>query len=274
MLEAVLPLLETDIPRAALLQKSLENVGGDLGTCWVVAPDRQAGRIAEAFGTGSAWSVIAESEILPLPRPRLAPSVLRVRDRRKGWYFQQLLKLAAVARSTAKFCVTLDADVIALRPVTNSAVAPDGRAWSQIETPPQSHPEWYDGASAVLGLPRSPHHHAVTPAVLSPEVCRDLIATLRSRKGVMDRDWADMLLRRTPWSEYSLYNTFLEAVGRFDEYHVRTERPRLYADAVWFSEDFDGWTAGGADAALFTLVQSTSGVPLEDIRARLGRPGG
>lgn len=268
MIELVLPLLRRDLDRSVLLRESLARHGASLGTGWVIAPDDDLPAIREVF-QAPRWQVLAESEILPPTRHRLGALGRRLAPERRGWAFQQVLKLAAVARSSADFCITLDADVIALRPLDAESLAPEGRAWSQVEPPPQAHPHWYDGAAQILGMPRSPLHHAVTPAILSPAVCRDLIEALTRKVGWRDADWVDMLLRQSAWSEYALYNTFLEATGRVERYHRRIEEPRLYDDAVWFAEDFGRWEAGRRGDALFTLVQSTAGIPVDEIRRRL-----
>lgn len=264
----VLPLLRRDLDRSVLLRETIARHAGSLGTGWVVAPDEDLAAISEVFER-PRWEVIAESAIVPPATRRLGALGRRLAPERRGWAFQQVLKLAAVARSSADFCITLDADVIALRPLDDESLAPGRRAWSQVEPPPQAHPHWYDGAADILGMPRSALHHAVTPAILSPEVCRDLIEALGRKAGRRDADWVDMLLRRDAWSEYALYNTFLEGTGRLQDYHQRVHEARLYDDAVWFPEDFGSWEAGRGGAALFTLVQSTAAISVDDIRRRL-----
>jgi hypothetical protein len=271
-LDAVLPLLAADLERAVLLRESLDRFAGDISTCWVVAPDDQVDQVAEAFAGGRRWQVVGEGEILGRRRRvRFAMFPGGGRPRRGGWYLQQIIKLAACARSEARYCITLDADVIALRPISEREIAPEGRALTQIEPPPQAHPHWYDGSARVLNMPRSPWHHAVTPAVLCPGVCRNLIAYLNARRGPLNRDWISYLMHRAPWSEYSLYNTYLEGVGDFDRYHFRVEGPVLYGDAVWSLADFAGWNGGRipGQQPLFTLVQSTTGLSVDEVRSRL-----
>jgi hypothetical protein len=276
-LDAVLPLVVKDLERVALLRESMDRFAGDISTCWVVAPDDQLAQITESFARYERWQVVGEAEVLGRRRRvRFAEFPGGSRQRRGNWYLQQIVKLAACSRSEARYCVTLDADVIALRPIKERDIAPEGRAVTQFEPLPQAHPHWYDGSARVLGMPRSPWHHAVTPAVLSPEVCRSLIAYLDARRGPLTRDWISYLMRRTPWSEYSLYNTYLEGVGGFDRYHVRVEGPVLYGDAVWSLEDFAGWSGGwiSGHEPLFTLVQSTTGLSVDQVRSRLrdGQP--
>lgn len=264
----VLPLLRRDLDRSVLLRETLARHASSLGTGWVIAPDDDVQAIRGVF-EAPRWEVLPESELVAPARRRLGPIGRRLAPERRGWAFQQVLKLAAVARSPADFSITLDADVIALRELDEASLAPGGRAWSQVEPPPQAHPHWYDGAAAILGLPRSALHHAVTPAILSPEVCRELIEALEAKAGRRDADWVDMLLRRSAWSEYALYNTFLEGTGRVERYHQRVHEPVLYADAVWFPEDFGRWQAGRESTALFTLVQSTAGISVDEVRRRL-----
>jgi hypothetical protein len=270
MLEAVLPLVERDLGRAALLRESLDEHGAGIERIWVVTPKRDLAAIAAAFAGDERWRPVAEDEVLGRRRIRVVVFRERRRPRGGSWFLQQAIKLAACARSRADWVITLDADVIALRSIDEGSVAPGGRALSQMEPPPQEHPHWYDGAARVLGMPRSDSHNAVTPAVLSPEVCRDLIARLESRRGRLDRDWVAYLMHNAPWSEYSLYNTFLEGTGRFGDYHVRVDAPAIYGDAVWTAADLEGWRAGRVPGdPLFTLVQSTTGVPVDEVRRKL-----
>lgn len=254
-----------------LLRESLDRFDNEIGTVWVVTPDSDFEAVAESFTGPAGWRVMSESEVLGTgKRVRFVISRDGSRPRRGGWYFQQIIKLAACAGSDAEYCITLDADVLALRPITVRAIAPDGRALVQIEPPPQAHPHWYEGSARVLGMSKSSWHHAVTPAVLSPEVCRALIAYLDGRRGRISRSWISYLMHNAPWSEYALYNTYLEGTGTFDRYHVRTQQSVLYGDAVWSAGEFADWNAGRTESnPLFTLVQSTTGVSVEDIRDRL-----
>src|SRR5690348_16807159 len=115
MLEAVLPLVERDLERAALLRESLDRYGGGIERVRVVTPRRDLPAIAAAFAGDPRWEAVAEDDVLG--RRRIRVVVFRGERRRPrggSWFLQQAIKLAACARSRADWCITLDADVIAL----------------------------------------------------------------------------------------------------------------------------------------------------------------
>ena len=62
--------------------------------------------------------------------------------------------------------------------------------------------------------------------------------------------------------------TFLEGHGLFDEYHIRTNSPRLYDNCIWDSSEIDDWDperSFGQGGPLFSVLQSNSGVSAEQV---------
>lgn len=266
MLDAILPLVAGDLPRFTLLRELLARHGSDIATCWIVAPDADVAAVEAAVAGESGYRVVPETELLGRPAPK---SVGRIYHRGRpgaGWYIQQVLKLAGTARLDASYCLTLDADLIPLRAITEEAIAPGGRAWIQTNAA-EDHPDWYRGSARLLRMPRATRSYSVTPAALSPSACREMIGHLSTR--ARGGDWIGMLLSRPVWTEYSLYGTYLEATGRLERYHVVTAEPTYYAEkqVVWHADGFESWRP--QEGPLFTLVQSATGIPIEEIRARL-----
>ena len=263
--DAVLPITARDVPRAVLLRESLERYASGMRTCWVVAPARELG--AAATLAGGRFELLAEEELLPDP-----PFWRRVARRRwEGWFVQQLLKLAIAQRLATPFYLTLDADVLAMRPVPVEALVRDGRGVVQVARD-DIHSDWYEWAERVLGMRRSGWRHGVTPAVLAVEGVRALADWVEER---YQQEWRAALMARLPWTEYALYHTFLETTGRFDDLHVRVERDVLYGASVWDAEAFAGWDParefGSSESPLFAVVQSIAQIPVEQVRARLER---
>ena len=149
----------------------------------------------------------------------------------KGWHRQQLLKLACHQRVRTPFYMTLDADIIFVRPfsaltlircdksIVNTQTAEDyRRVWvpeiaeEEIECRVER-----DGLSArILGMKRSRNFfYGETPVVLSTRVVEKLAAHLTAVSG---RNWRQYLLKELPWTELSLYFTFAEASGLLDTY--------------------------------------------------------
>src|SRR5947209_7468539 len=111
-IDAVLPLLADDIPRAQLLARSLARFFPELGTCWVVTPRKDLEAVSAAFPS-SPYRVVAEDELIPELRP--GSSFFRVASMLGaqgyvGWYVQQLVKLAAADIVSGDFYLTLDSD--------------------------------------------------------------------------------------------------------------------------------------------------------------------
>lgn len=277
-LDAVLPLTLVDLDRFDILRASLERHDARLGTCFVVVPERDAAAL-EPIVVREGWELVSEDSLVPeLAGWRRRPQWGLLRHRvprngrypRRGWFTQQLVKLAVVERVRSASYLTLDADVVCTRGFSAGDLVRDGRALAR-RTRDDLHPEWYAWAERVLGAPRSGWTHGVTPAVLSTDGVRSLCDRLGPR-------WRSTLLRAVPWTEYALYHTHLEASGRWEDLHVDGGPGCLYGASVWHTEDFTDWApeASAGDDVFFSVVQSIAGVPADAIRARLaaGAPPG
>jgi len=77
------------------------------------------------------------------------------------------------------------------------------------------------------------------------------------------------MLRKLSWTEYSLYNTYLEATGLFDRYHFGGGEYSIYHNSVWDKESFHSWqphrSFKGAGNFFFSIVQSNTGISENDI---------
>jgi hypothetical protein len=286
-LDAVLPLTAGDAERAQILLRSLEAFFEPLGTCFVVVPDADVETVRRALGRD--WcAVLPESELVPELRwfrttARLRSKLHLAGPPFHGWFVQQLVKLAIAERVETAFYLTLDADVICVRPTAYDDLVCDGRALVQVSPP--NHPEWNDDAERVLALPRSGRQWGVTPALFSAEAVAALARHLEARVDprlrrlaqrvptARGRDvtagWRSYLLRNLPWTEYALYHTFLEQTGRFDLYHVLVEDEAIYGNNVWIESEFDDWEPSSDGPFHFSVVQSATRVPAELVRARI-----
>jgi hypothetical protein len=270
-LDAVLPLTLADAARAQILFRSLDRFFGPLRTCFVVVPDREWRAVRGRVPTGR-YEVLPEGMLIPelarhQARARLLAR-LRMGASAHGWHVQQLVKLAAAELVETDVYLTLDSDVICVRPTAYGDLVRDGRAVAQI-TPPH-HPEWNDAAAEILDLPRSGRQHGVTPAVLA----RDGVRALQEHvERVSGEPWRRHLLGRLPWTEYSLYGTFLEGVGRWDELHVDGGEEALYGNGVWIHGQWPEWAPsaffGRPEAPPFTVVQSATWIGPDEVWARV-----
>ena len=279
MLEAVIPLVRRDLDRFRILERSIAAHFSALEVCWVVVPDHERREMAAAI-KHPRYRVVPETEIVP----ELAGSTV------KGWYKQQLVKLAIAEHVESDYYLLFDSDVICARRVTEQDLLSGGKAVCHRYRKGK-HAKWYRWAQRVLRMPRSGWVHAVTPTILSKHAVHELAAhvgQLRPRPGPWWRDlislgkswmqpnsappknWRQLLLESLPWTEYGLYFTFLEAAGRFDHYHVHSDIS-LCGQSVWKRNSFADWrpTVESVRSRPFILVQSIAQIPPADVMQRV-----
>lgn len=294
-IDAVLPLIPRDIERYAILARSLRRYFQPLGTLYVVIPDASfelhAARII-SLAEGLRVQVVCESEWLP---------DLSTFSQLRGWYKQQILKLAGASFVATDYYLTLDADVICTRLCTYEQLLPGGRSPCFV-IPRDDHPDWYRGAEAVLGLRALRHGvlHNVTPVLWSRDGVKALHQHLESRAqarsyaggmlGLQQRvlffwygrrasastpKWPMWLAASPPWAEYAMYFTFLEATHAFETYHFNSDRC-LYdvGRSLWQStRSLAGWDPRplfeGDGPPFFAVVQSNTGIDPSDVMRQL-----
>ncbi len=302
VIDAVLPLAPNDFDRASILFASLEKFFHPLGRLWIVAPDRDVEWMAARVARQERFTVLAESEVVPelsgdrrlaRTRPHRARQLLGPPP--SGWQLQQLIKLAIAERIDTACYLTLDADVICVRHVDGNDLIVDGRAISNRRTGEDFRAQWYESAERVLGMPRSGYVHGVTPALLSREAALLLQRYLAlkapsewwhgfaaRRLGLRRRHlsgWRRYLLRSVPWTEYTLYFTYLEATGRYDDFHFpgAAGKETLYGGSFWLADqDFAAWDPAEVFEAetpyQFMVVQSNlPHISTDDVWEKVGR---
>jgi hypothetical protein len=291
-LDAVLPLTIKDYERFRILNYSIKRFLECLNTLWIVTKNDEYKELSAKL-TETNYHVFPEEEIIPELRfynPIMRP-VVSVRLRKSsqlGWYVQQLIKMAIATTIETDFYLTLDADVICLKPVRYSDLVHNGRAVTNT-TNEDWHPDWYRCAERVLGLRRSGITHGVTPAVLSKKAMIHLHDYLQAKSNILFkivsrtvirdsrsehllRSWRSYLLRNIPWTEYSLYNTYLEATELFDEFHFRGGPYAIYDtyNSVWDKHNACDWDPGRLNKdSFFAVVESFSGLTPEYVMKRV-----
>jgi hypothetical protein len=215
--------------------------------------------------------MIVEDEHFPAFRRFSRPWQIR------PWQRQQVIKLNAPALTKARFVLTLDPDVLALKPITRDLLVPGGRGLLEPEAR-SVHRQWWRDSADLLdvepGLER--RGMTVTPAVLSTAVLNEVQRRLEAVGG---RPWMDILLTSyCEWTEYSLYLLAAERASMVVRDHLWADDPaapaHLHADPA-----LSIWGAAGAspadvarlfgadDPGLFAVVQSSSGLSARDVAA-------
>ena len=201
-----------------------------------------------------------------------------------GWWKQQLLKLF-IARYLDDDCyITMDADILAVRPFDEQSFVRHGLLISQWEY--EETQKWWFNVSAVFGFPYNAHQLglSVTPNTLSSEIARQTLAFIE-QPGVDVCTRAKHLFQLNidggPWTEYSIYSKVGRRSGLLPRYHL--EASYCQSNSLVLHNDVNIWSANdlvNIDAkafanpkGYFSIVQSTSGASfdlLEKIIARVG----
>ena len=260
-----------NLARLDLLLSSLLHFGPDLlDELIVVARADEADRILEFI---CGWPelplrLVIEDEYFPAFRRFSRPWQIR------PWQRQQVIKLNAPAITTARYVLTLDPDVLAVRPIGRELLLPGGRALLEPEARSVHRRWWRDSADLLDVDPRLDRPGMnVTPALLSTAV---LDAVHQRLETVGGRPWMDVLLTSyCDWTEYTLYLLVAEELSLLPREHLwadEHESPaRLHAPAlsVWGDGGVSGAELGrrldAAGSGLFAVVQSSSGLPANEV---------
>lgn len=291
-ISAVLPLKVSgsydvnDLKRAHILFTSLTKflAPGLIGELFVVTPQAEVDIVKREYAIWDNLNIVVISEEELLPELKNYPKM-------RGWRKQQLVKIAIANKINNPFYLTLDADVVCLKPITESDLIIDGKAILQYENRSR-HPKWWKASGRVLKI--NPNigpqgvGMTVTPALMSKTLSQNLMDDLRPKKSNLS--WADSLCSlhnpsdpknwwigrylKLKWTEYSLY--YLSALNhqKLDDYHVicGTEKlpQRLIVDD---SHDYENWVVADSfsknNPGLFLVVGSKSRLPPKQVFERL-----
>ena len=210
----------------------------DLTAFWLLAPPCDVAAVKSllrAITSDRRFEVVPETDICPelkkTPKNELQAT---------GWFRQQLVKLAAHELVRSDFYMTLDADVICVRPFSCSDITKKGRALCNTEylkdyraiyksqfalreiKVKQRRIGW---AEKVLGISRSAQYrkrvYGETPVLLNTREVGNLTHYLEEKH---ELPWRSALLAALPWTEYPLYFQFLESTKKLDSVHLPTHR--------------------------------------------------
>jgi len=298
MLNAMLPLKITgtygldDLNRCTLLLQSLmvHITPGTIDHFDIVAPDPEIAEIKSAL---EAYT--APLRIRYIPETNLIHCLGDRNLRVAGWRRQMLLKLAYCVQCPAEFVLILDADVVCSKNFSRVDLVRQRKALLQLQPimSMPNFPEWYLCSMSILGFREAlmGQGMSVTPALLSPQICRGLAKFLQER---FHQEWWRYLIsletgflshlwpkkQRRNWTEYSLYFLYAQRTGMLWKYHATAgtlEMPaKLLSDhSVWYDEDERDWRPewcfSELDPAIFFVYQSSTGATPEKVWSRIRR---
>jgi hypothetical protein len=263
-----------DLDRARLALESLN------------AEWRGGGRLRVHVVTRPA-DMAAVASLARLETPRLDVRIVNELDivreqdvyrRLPGWWKQQYLKLAFANYHDRKSYITLDSDVVAIRPFDETTFVEDGRLISQWEH--QATQPWWSNLATVLGLPFDSKAYglSVTPNSLATDLARAALEHLRTDAATPLQRLVELYERQMPgsaWTEYSLYTRVAELKGLLPRYHVDPDhvfaRGRMIHSTsnVWGPDQANTLTGGTRKSdfsGYFLIVQSTSRVSVSIVR--------
>ncbi|MDG4828896.1 DUF6492 family protein [Solwaraspora sp. WMMD1047] len=163
-----------------------------------------------------------EADFLPrsvrsVPGTKYSVNLRRPFPPLRGWILQQVIKLAAAARSTADVVVLVDSDIEFVRPFSVDTFRRDGvvrfyRQPGEVDGRLPRHVRWHQVARALLGLPAQPPPYPDYVSSLlawDPAVVRQLLDRIESSTG---RRWVDAVGSQLHFSEWTLYGVFVDGV--------------------------------------------------------------
>ncbi|GAA1999907.1 DUF6492 family protein [Microbacterium ulmi] len=226
----------SDIDRfLALAVPSFERFLGDglVEELVVITPERDVAeatrRIPPALGI--PVRVVDEKDVIP-----------HLDHDAAGWMKQQVIKLAAPAVVRTPWFITLDADVVAARPVDREFLLPGGRALWQQESA-GAHMDWWRNSARVLrsGLVIDSDQpvFGVTPAIMHAPSLVALGERIEREHPGMHWTRTLMDLADEGWTEYTLYWTHVLDTGAADALYTASgdgDRPYSLNGSVWVGD--------------------------------------
>jgi hypothetical protein len=202
-----------------------------------------------------------------------------------GWFKQMLLKLAFSKVAPTDFYLTIDADVVAVRPISPQNLILNGRAVTHW-LPKKMFVDWWETGADFLqcSINWNTSGIGVTPIILSKFLASD---TLERIEEVQSENYAQFLLshsdfNKSVWAEYSLYTLWGEAKDVLSQYHIVESNPQnkeldLQVDFnLWVFDNFRDWqpqkSLAASNKGFFLVCQSNIDVeliPLERLQEEL-----
>lgn len=271
-----------DFERCALLCESMDRfLEGDWHHYLLV--ERADAHLFKSL-EGVNRTVVSEADLFP-SWLRAFPDPLSMGRRRvwlspfslplRGWHAQQLRRLAMARHVDAGTILSIDSDVVLVRPFDPAGLWSDGRlrmfrADNGAHDATPGHLAWLAHAGTILGLTRHPepaHDYISNMVAWRTDTARALLDHIEQRSG---KSWLRAVISSRDISECMIYGRFADEV-----LGGAGHRPdaRSLSHVLWFRETFPR-TSEGLASFMAELqpdqvaigVQSFVGHPLSEIR--------
>lgn len=293
---------DQDLERVKLLVRSFKKYfdASGLSQFFIVTTARDKAIVEDTVGpmfAGRQLEILDENEVCPefendpdtttqWPKPN------------KGWYRQQLLKLAINERVDTPYYMTLDSDVLFVRPFSTGSLIRGGKAALNVQTRADyvrlyrktlaAHEvsvreSRYRRAESILKYERKPGYiqqwYGETPVLLN---CRIVKALTEHVEATWMKPWRRALLDNLPWTEYPLYFLFAEERGLLQQhyFHGTADSVLRLSQSLWqpadqyvVPRDLSNWNPGlifnSGEEGIAVVVQSYLGYPVAEIAKRI-----
>ncbi|MEU7675541.1 DUF6492 family protein [Micromonospora taraxaci] len=220
-LAIITPSFGPDFDRCADLHRSVLAHSPDSIRHHIIVPRADLALFGQLSGPRAV--IHDEADFLPrsfrsLPGGNLSVNLRRPFPPLRGWILQQIIKLAAAARSDADVVVLVDSDIQFVRPFSADTFRRDEvvrfyRKPDEVDERLPRHVIWHQVARSLLGVPAAaPPYPDYVSSLLAwdPAVVRRLLARVESVTG---RRWADAIGAKLHFSEWTLYGVYVDEVA-------------------------------------------------------------
>jgi len=266
----------------------------------IVTPRHDEASIRKALGTRidtANISILDENDVCPeFYRDPVTTSTWP--NPNKGWYKQQLIKLAIGKHVRTNFYMTLDSDVLFVTDFDTHSLIRNGKATLNVQTEEDFRNLYredvvsktvkirqsrYKQVEPILRCGRKNGYlnqwYGETPVLLNRQLVKLLTSHIQQ---TWEKPWRDALLDNLPWTEYALYFLFAEDQGVLEDYYVpgNADSVLRLTESLWQSaaeykipRDLSNWdldnifNSNGNGVAV--VVQSYLGYPVADIAKKI-----
>ncbi|WP_417426526.1 DUF6492 family protein [Hoeflea sp.] len=204
---------------------------------------------------GPKRSIVSEAELFPFWL-RSFPDPLKFGRRRlwlspfslplRGWHAQQIRRLAMARHVDADMLLSIDSDVVMVRPYDPASMWVDGqmrmfRIDGGVSDKMTEHRGWYAQAGRLLGLPAavSPAHDYINTFIgWRVDTARALLDHIENISG---HNWVRALVSSRAMSECTIYGRFVDEILN-GEGHIPSDQPLCHM--LWFRETYPETSAG------------------------------